>query len=189
VKASRLAAAASSSAAASGKALLELVGDPMVLLVHGPGVGLGEDRPDDGRNEGLDRFRDAGQQVAHEVGATPLPACAGQRCRDRVDEPGVVRVRGDEAYAAEATGDERAQGGEPGGAVLGGDDLEAERLAEAVAVDGDRVHDAGVDRPAALAALDLERVEDEVWGRTPRRADAVRKSSTIASRLLASRET
>jgi hypothetical protein len=45
---------------------------------------------------------------------------------------------------------------QPGGAVLGGDDVEAERLAEAVPVDAD--------------------------GR-------VRKSSTIPSRLFASRET
>jgi hypothetical protein len=64
--------------------------------------------------------------------------------------------------AGEATCDETAQEGEPTGAVLGGDDVEAERLAEPLAADGDRVHDADVDRAAALAALDLERVQDEI---------------------------
>ena len=46
--------------------------------------------------------------------------------------------------------------------VLGGDDVEPERLAESVPVDRDRVHDADVGRAAALAALDLERGEHEV---------------------------
>jgi hypothetical protein len=65
------------------------------------------------------------------------------------------------------------QEGEPGGTVLAGDDVEAERLAEAVPVDRDRVHDAGVDGAAALAALDLERVQDKVRvGRAVGRADA-----------------
>ena len=59
-------------------------------------------------------------------------AGSGQRRRDRVDEAR-VRVRGDELDAGEAAGDQAAQEGEPGGAVLGGDDVEAERLAEAVA--------------------------------------------------------
>ena len=72
-------------------------------------------------------------------------AGAGQRRSDRVDEAG-VRVRGDELDAGEAARDQAAQEGEPGGAVLGGDDVEAEPLAEAVAVDADRVHDADVDR-------------------------------------------
>src|ERR671935_81077 len=50
--------------------------------------------------------------------------------------------------------------GGPGSTVLRGDHVESARLAEAVAVDGDRVHDAGIDGPAALAALNLERVQD-----------------------------
>jgi hypothetical protein len=78
-----------------------------------------------------------------------------------------------EVTSLTATGDERAPEEEPGGAVLAGDEVEAERLAEALAVDGDGVDDAGVDRPAALAALDLERVEDEVGkGRAVERAGA-----------------
>jgi len=46
--------------------------------------------------------------------------------------------------------------------LLGGDDVKAERLAEAVPVDADRVHDADVDRAAALAALDHQRVQGHV---------------------------
>jgi hypothetical protein len=50
------------------------------------------------------------------------------------------------------------------------------------------VHDAGVDRAAALAALDDERVEDKVRvGSTVERAGA--ESSTISSSVLASLET
>ena len=69
---------------------------------------------------------------------------------------------GDELDAGEPAGDEASEEGEPGGAVLGSDDVEAERLAEAVGVDGDRVDDAGIHRATSLAALDVERVEDEV---------------------------
>ena len=96
-------------------------------------------------------------------------ACVRQRCQaaprqcggDRVGEPR-VRIRGDEADAVEAAGDERAQDGKPSRPVLSGYDVEAERLAEAVTVDADRVHDADVDRAAALAALDHQRVECRV---------------------------
>ena len=71
-------------------------------------------------------------------------------------------VAGDQADAGETASDERAQEGEPAGAVLAGDDVEAERFAEAVPIDADGVHDADVDRAAALPALDLERVEGDV---------------------------
>jgi hypothetical protein len=73
-----------------------------------------------------------------------------------------MRIRGQQADAGEAAGDQAAQEGEPGGAVLAGDDIEAERLTEAVSIAGDGLHDAGVDRSTALAALDLERIQDEV---------------------------
>jgi hypothetical protein len=73
-----------------------------------------------------------------------------------------MRVARGQTDTAEAAGHQRAQEGEPGGAILGGDDVEAERLAEAVPVDADRVHDADVDRASALPALDLERVEGHV---------------------------
>ena len=85
-----------------------------------------------------------------------------------------MRVRADQLDAGEAARDQAAQEGEPGGAVLGGDDVEAERLAEAVAVDADRVHDADVDRAAALAALDDQRVEASrtAYGRAVERPGA-----------------
>lgn len=84
-----------------------------------------------------------------------------------------VRQRCQLAPGRVAASDERAQEGEPGGSVLVGDDVEAERLAEAVSVDTDGVHDADVDRPAALAALDHQRVERHVGVRgTVERAGA-----------------
>jgi hypothetical protein len=143
-----------------------------MLLADRVRVGLGEDRPHHRGDDALRRLRHAGQEVAHRVRSAALPGRTRQRGSDRVDQAG-VGIRGDEPHAGEAAGDERAQEGEPGGAVLPRDDVEAERLAEAVSIDGDRVHDAGVDRPAALAALDLERVEDEVRVRsTVQRAGA-----------------
>ncbi len=117
-------------------------------------------------------LRYAGQQVAHEVGAAALPARARQRRRDRVDQAG-VRVGGNQADAGKAAGNQAAQEGEPGGTVLARDDVESQRLPVAIAVDRDCVHDAGVDGAAALAALDLEPVQDEVRvGRAVERAGA-----------------
>src|SRR5262249_1082089 len=68
-------------------------------------------------------------------------------------------IRGRQPDGVEAARYERAEEGEPGGAVLGGHDVEPERLAEAVLVDADRVNDADVDRPPTFAALDHQRVE------------------------------
>jgi hypothetical protein len=98
LKASRSVPASSSSAAAFGEATFELVDDPGVLLVDGGRVGLREDRPDHRRDEVLRALGDAREQVAHEVGAAPLPARTGQRCGDRVDQAGVC-VRADQLDA------------------------------------------------------------------------------------------
>ena len=107
---------------------------------------------------------------------------------DRVDEAG-VRVQGHSLHAPEAAGHQRAQEGDPGGAVLGGRDVEPQPRTEALAVDGDRVHDVGIDGPATLAALDDERVEGQGRvGADPSRG-RVRKSSTIWSSVFARRET
>jgi hypothetical protein len=73
-----------------------------------------------------------------------------------------MRVRADQTDAAEAARDQTADEREPGRSVLGRDDIEAERLAEAILVDADRVHDADVDRAATLPALDHERVQGQV---------------------------
>ena len=84
-----------------------------------------------------------------------------------------MRVRADQLDAGETARDQAADEREPGCPVLGGDDVEAERLAEAVAVDADGVHDADVDDPAALPALDHQRVERRVRvGRTVQRPGA-----------------
>ena len=101
----------------------------------------------------------------------------GTRRSDRVDEPG-MRVGGHQPDAGEATGDERAQEGEPGRAVLAGDDIEAERLAEAVAVDGDRVDDADVDAAAALPAFHDQGVESHD-GYGPQPSGRVRKTRRV----------
>ena len=108
-----------------GEALLELVHDARVLLVDRVGVGLVEDRAHQRRHEALRALGDAGQQVAHEVRAAALPARARQRRGDRVDEPG-VGVGGDQLHAGQAARDQAAQERQPGGAVLGGDDVQAE---------------------------------------------------------------
>ncbi len=71
-------------------------------------------------------------------------------------------VRGQQANAAEAPRDQAAQEGKPGGAVLLGDDVQAERLAVAVLVGANGVHTADVDGPTALAALDHQRIEGEI---------------------------
>jgi hypothetical protein len=90
-----------------------------------------------------------------------LPARA-RECRcDRVDEAG-MRVGADKLDAGEAACDQAAHVGEPGGAVLAGDDVEAERLTETVPVDPDRVDDAGVDGAAAFTALHDQSVQGDV---------------------------
>src|SRR6185312_2768092 len=71
-----------------GEALRELGTDALVLLVDLVVVGLGEDRPHQGGDRGLGLLGHAGEQVAHEVGAAPLPrrfpaACFGSRPRGR----------------------------------------------------------------------------------------------------------
>ena len=161
VKASRSGPASSRSAAASGKRVCELGDDPGVLVVHGGGVGLGEDRAHHRRDEALRALGDARQEVAHEVAAAALPSGARERGGDRVDQAG-VRVGADQLHAGEAARDQAAHEREPSGPVLGGDHIEPERLAEAVPVDPDRVDDADVDRAAALTALHHQRVERHV---------------------------
>jgi hypothetical protein len=143
-----------------GEAALELRQHPGVLLADRVRVGLREDRAHHRGDEALRRLGDAREQIAHEVGAAALPGRTRQRGCDRIDEPG-VGVRGHQEDAAEAPRDQAAQEGKPGGAVVLGDDVQAERLAEAVPVDGNGVDDAGVDGAAARAALDDERVEHQ----------------------------
>jgi hypothetical protein len=107
----------------------------------------------------------AGEPVRHCSGSRPSSWCTKLSASSSPD-----------AYAAAAIAitSSGSSTREPGGAVLGGDDVEAERLAEALAVDADGVADADVDGSAALAALDDQRVEGEVGvGGAIERAGAV----------------
>ena len=108
-----------------GEARLELVDDPGVLLVHRGGVGLGEDRAHHRRDEALGALGHAGEQVAHEVGAAALPGGARAAWRRSRRRGRGARRELTSLHAGEAAGDEAAQEREPGGAVLGGDDVEA----------------------------------------------------------------
>ena len=88
MKASRSRPASSRSAAALGEAGLELGDDPGVLVVHGGGVGLGEDRAHHRRDEALRALGDAHQEVAHEVAAAALPGGAGSVAAIASTRPG-----------------------------------------------------------------------------------------------------
>jgi hypothetical protein len=91
------------------------------------------------------------------VGPAALPLRAGQRGADRGHET-AVGVGDDQADTGQPARGQRAQEGEPAGAVLIGGDVEAEDLAAAVGVDADRDQGVHVDRAAVLADLDDQRV-------------------------------
>ena len=61
--------------------------------------------------------RDEGEGVAHEMGATALPARPLQRGGDGTFEP-LVTVAHHQVDAGQPSGDQAAQEGEPEGAVL-----------------------------------------------------------------------
>ena len=80
--------AASSEHLLDGRELApELVGDRVQLLVHGLGIGLGEDRADRGGHHLLGALWHLGEDVAHEVDATPLPGGADHHGGDGPFEP------------------------------------------------------------------------------------------------------
>lgn len=83
-----------------------------MLGPHGFRVGLGEDRPDKRGDEARHGLRDAGQQVAREVGAAALPGGAGESCGDCLFEA-LTGVRGDELDAGESAADQAAQESQP----------------------------------------------------------------------------
>jgi hypothetical protein len=93
--------------------------------------------------------------------AAALPRGATEHRVDRVAQAR-VSVGDDELHALEPARSQPAQEGQPPGAVLGGDDVEAQDLAAAIVVhaDGDEARD--VHDAAALAALQNERVEPQV---------------------------
>jgi hypothetical protein len=79
----------------------KLLDHPRVLHVRRGCIGLGEDRAHERRDERSSRLRHAGEQVAKEMVPVPLPASAGKRRDDRVDQAGM------------GVGDHQAHPGEP----------------------------------------------------------------------------
>jgi len=112
------------------------------------------------------------------VRAASLPRGSGQDGADRGDEAG-VGVGDDELDAGQAAGGQRAQEGQPAGAVLAGGDVDAKDLAVAVGVDPDGDQRVDVDDAAALADLlsqcvdPDERVGPGVQGPIAERGDLV----------------
>ena len=147
------------------EALLELVDHSSGLSPDRLLVGLGEDRADQGGDQGLGRLRHPGQQAAHEVGSAALPARAGEDRGDGLLEAEVV-IGDDQANAGATPGDQTAQEAGPGRAIFGGEDLDAQDLAVAVGVDAGRDGRADVDHAATIPAALGEGVDPNVGGGT-----------------------
>jgi hypothetical protein len=71
-------------------------------------------------------------------------------------------VRDHQLDPGQTTSDQVAQKRRPAGAVLGGEDVDAEDLAVAVGVTCSGQHAGDVDDPAGLAALDRQRVHPHI---------------------------
>ena len=139
--------------ATAGSLPVERVEDPFELGVHRVGVGLVVDAVQQRFDPPPRRLRGRGHQVRGVVGATPLPAGAGQGRGDRAHQAGVC-VAGHQPDPGQAAGAQVAEEGQPAGTVLAGGDLDAEDLAVPISVDasGDQgVH--GHD-PATFADLE-----------------------------------
>ena len=120
-----------------GELGLQLVDDPVELRVHLGGIGLGEDRAHEGRDDRLGGLRDPGEQVAHGMRATPLPGGAVEDRGDGVLQP-LVGVGDDERDPGQPACDETAQERRPAGPVLGAEDVDAEDLPVAIGVHAGR---------------------------------------------------
>src|SRR6266508_1823826 len=144
-----------------GECLLELGDHPVELRADLGRGGLGEDRADQGGHHGLGRLGDVGLQVAHEVGATPLPRRSGKRCPNRMHQAQVI-IGDHELHTGEASYHEVPEERRPARAVLGGEDVEAQDLPPPVAVDRRPHHRGHGADPTGLPAPDLERIEPHV---------------------------
>jgi hypothetical protein len=123
------------------------VDDAVELGVHGLGVGLVVDRVQHRLDPPPARLRGHAHEVGGVAGATPMPAGAGNRGADRVDPSG-LRVGGDQLDPGQAAGGQRADEGQPTGAVLSVGDLHTEDLAVSVGVDPGGDQGVHVDHPA-----------------------------------------
>ena len=139
----------------------ELVGqgvqDPVVLSVHGVGVGLVVDRVQQRLHPAPAALRCDRHEVGGVVSSTPLPRGAGKVRCDGLDQPG-VGVGGDQQHPGQTPGHEVGEERMPGLLGFAGSDLDPEDLPVAVTVDpGGDEHD-GVDDPAVLTDLHRQRI-------------------------------
>ena len=93
-----------------------------------------------------------GQQVGHEVGAAALPTGAGKHRGDGLLQS-LVGIGYDQFHPAEALDVQRAQEGQPEGAVLAGAYVHVQDIPLTGAVHASGHHHADVDDPPALTDL------------------------------------
>jgi hypothetical protein len=110
-------------------------------------IGLEEDLPDRGGNDGVLSLRYVGQRVPHEVDPAALPG--------GVDDAGdggleaLVSIGDDQLHTLESAANEVAEEGRPERLGLAGADVEADDLALALGIDRDRYYRGDADDPAA----------------------------------------
>jgi len=144
--------ASASIAAAAGNRSAKLLDHPSVLGVSRRGVGLGEDRSYDRRDERAGRLGDLDEHVAKEVGPASLPAGTRKGGGDRVDQAR-MGIGDHQTHPRKASSNEAAKERGPAGAILGGVQLKAQDLPGSGGVDTGRDHAGHVADPAALAHL------------------------------------
>lgn len=123
-------------------------------------VGLEEDLPDGGGHHGVLSLRHVGQGVPHEVDAAALPGGA-EHAGDRGLQP-LVRIGDDQLHALEAAARQVLEEARPEGLGLARADVQADDLALALGVDGDRYYRGDADDASALADLEIGRIEPEI---------------------------
>jgi hypothetical protein len=100
-----------------GEAWPEAVDHPVELFPGAHAVGLLDDHPHGRGDHAAGRAGHELLGVAGEVDPAALPGRAEERLVERLDQPGMV-VADDQADAAEAAGDERAQEARPGRSLV-----------------------------------------------------------------------